>query len=101
MKNYYKIDDDKNVFITTGIDAPEGFTEFTYLTNGDYPTEVANALLEEKSISDRNDKVNESKAYLKDTDWYYARKLEINEDVPVDVVNKRTEARNYLRANGY
>lgn len=45
--------------------------------------------------------VEKNKLYLKNTDWYYARKLEINEDVPVDVVNKRTEARNYLRANGY
>lgn len=60
-----------------------------------------NSVVDNSEAIQTKQRINESKAYLKDTDWYYARKLEINEEVPVDVVNKRTEARNYLRANGY
>ena len=57
---------------------------------------------EEDNISlDIQRNINIKLKLLEDTDWYYIRKLETNEDVPVDVVNKRTEARNYLRANGY
>lgn len=37
--------------------------------------------------------------YLKNTDWYYARKLETGEEVPVDVTIKRAEAREFIRAN--
>ena len=57
---------------------------------------------EEDNISlDIQRNINIKLKLLEDTDWYYIRKLETNEDVPVDVVNQRTEARNYLRANGY
>ena len=39
------------------------------------------------------------KAYLDQTDWYYARKMETGEDVPSEVVSKRLEARAYIRDN--
>jgi len=42
--------------------------------------------------------IDVSKKYLADTDFYYARKLEIGEDVPADVVAKRIEARNLIRS---
>jgi len=60
-----------------------------------------NRVVDNSEAIQTKQRIKESKAYLKDTDWYYARKLETNEDVPVAVVTKRTEARNYLRANGY
>ena len=43
----------------------------------------------------------EALTYLKETDWYYARKLETGEEVPADVVNQRIEKRNFLKNNGY
>jgi hypothetical protein len=39
------------------------------------------------------------KDYLTSTDWYYARKAETGEEVPTDVVIKRKEAREFIRAN--
>ena len=44
--------------------------------------------------------VSEAFSYLRETDFYYARKMEIGEDVPADVVIKRVEARKLIRANG-
>lgn len=37
--------------------------------------------------------------YLSSTDWYYARKAETGEEVPEDIVAKRIEAREFIRAN--
>ena len=45
------------------------------------------------------EKIIEYKLYLKDTDFYYARLLETNEAVPLDVVTKRAEAREFIRSN--
>jgi len=45
--------------------------------------------------------IQEALKYLKETDFYYARKLETNEDVPVNVVSERISKRNFLRSNGY
>ena len=42
----------------------------------------------------------EAFSYLRETDFYYARKMEIGEDVPAEVVAKRIEARNLIRKNG-
>jgi hypothetical protein len=47
------------------------------------------------------EKIKISKEYLNSTDWYYARKLETGVEVPLEVVNKRTEIREFLQANGY
>lgn len=41
----------------------------------------------------------EAQAYLNSTDFYYARFLETSEIVPEAVVLKRTEAREFIRAN--
>lgn len=41
----------------------------------------------------------EAQAYLNSTDFYYARFLETGEVVPEEVVLKRTEARDFIRAN--
>ena len=45
-------------------------------------------------------KINEASQYLKDTDWYYARKAETGEEVPVGVVAKRIDARQFIKNNG-
>lgn len=44
-------------------------------------------------------KIEEYKKYLADTDYLYPRFLETGEPVPEDVVLKRKEARDFLRAN--
>lgn len=44
-------------------------------------------------------KVQDLKKFLKDTDWYYARKAETGEEVPTEVIAKRAEAREFIRAN--
>jgi hypothetical protein len=41
----------------------------------------------------------EAQAYLERTDFYYPRFLETGEPVPTDVVQKRIEARELIRAN--
>lgn len=41
----------------------------------------------------------EAQAYLARTDFYYPRFLETGEPVPTDVVQKRIEARELIRAN--
>lgn len=38
-----------------------------------------------------------AREYLKNTDWYYARKIETGEEVPADIVTKRTESREIIR----
>lgn len=45
-------------------------------------------------------KIAEAKAYLSETDWYYARQVETGEEPPNDVVEQRFVARNYLREQG-
>lgn len=42
-------------------------------------------------------RISECHDYLKNTDWYYARKLETEEAVPDDVIKKRLEARIFIR----
>lgn len=43
--------------------------------------------------------VKKAKAFLIDTDWYYTRRLETGEEVPPVVVQKRLEAREFIRLN--
>lgn len=43
--------------------------------------------------------INEKKAYLASTDWYYARLAETKEAVPQDVVDARIAARDFIRTN--
>lgn len=44
-------------------------------------------------------KINQARQYLNSTDWYYARQAETGESVPPDVVQKRVEAREFIRLN--
>lgn len=43
-----------------------------------------------------SDQLTEAKTYLKETDWYYARKQETGQEVPADVVATRIEKRNLI-----
>lgn len=44
-------------------------------------------------------KLQEAQEYLNSTDWYYARKAETGEDVPVEVVEKRLASRKFIQDN--
>lgn len=50
--------------------------------------------------AEKDRQIAEAFSYLKETDWYYARKLETGEEVPVDVVTNRMASRDLIRANG-
>lgn len=99
MKIYYKIEG--NYLITTedllSIDNTwsEGFFEDDIYT----PKELSDAIDNRKNFYNNIEKVEEFKSYLNSTDFYYARKLETGEEVPADVVAKRIEAREFIRAN--
>ena len=43
--------------------------------------------------------IAEYKAYLNSTDWRLVKQLETGEPVPQDVLDKRAEARAFIRAN--
>ena len=42
------------------------------------------------------EKQQEAKNYLSQTDWYFARKMETGQEVPEEVLSKRQEARDIL-----
>jgi hypothetical protein len=60
------------------------------------PTAEELAVIEEKFKA-----INKALIYLKKTDFYYVRQIETGESIPSDVIQKRTEMRDFLRANGY
>ena len=48
---------------------------------------------EEQSKQVVQDEINTNKKYLSDTDWFYIRRLDTGEEVPVDTVAERAAAR--------
>lgn len=54
--------------------------------------DISEQLLKEKLLT-------EAYNYLLKTDFYHIRKLEINEEIPSEVLTKRIESRNFIRDN--
>ncbi|WP_177330217.1 hypothetical protein [Pseudomonas sp. PH1b] len=46
-----------------------------------------------KTFTEQDQKANEAREYLRQTDWLVVRKLETDKDLPADVAEKRAEAR--------
>lgn len=46
-------------------------------------------------------KILEAKLFLTQTDWYYSRKMETGEEIPIDIVTQRLNSRTFLKNNGY
>ena len=68
-----------------------------WLSEGNIPEpEFTN---EELAQQELQIKIQEAQVYLSNTDWYYARKAETGEDVPVDVVEKRIASRQLIQDN--
>ena len=55
---------------------------------------------EELAQKELDKQIQEASQYLQSTDWYYARKVETGEEVPVEVVSKRLECREFIRLQG-
>lgn len=51
---------------------------------------------EDKLIYDQISKNNESRKYLRETDWYVVRQLETGKAIPSDISTKRQEARDSI-----
>ena len=43
--------------------------------------------------------IERHKKYLLSTDWYYIRKIERNEEIPLDIIEKRQNAIDFIREN--
>lgn len=93
MKTFYKIENSK-AQVGQGTFVPDGFIVYV-----DEPQELLDALERESKEQELQGKLDEAQAYLNSTDWYYARKAETGEEVPVEVVTKRQEAREFIRNN--
>lgn len=52
---------------------------------------------EEIALMEIKENLKKHDAYLKDTDWYYIRKIERNIDVPNEIVVLRNEAIKYIQ----
>lgn len=79
----------------------DGAIELQYDGNGEITNiELKAQILEEKVYQQEQEDIKNASHYLKDTDWYYARKMETGEEVPADVVANRIVAREYLRNRG-
>lgn len=98
MKNYYKIVDSYvlKTVDTTVID--ETWNEYEIIDGVHIPQELEDALTIMNNKIAESKTVEEYKAYLTNTDWYFARKLETGELVPQDVLTNRAEAREYIRS---
>ncbi|QIH05132.1 MULTISPECIES: hypothetical protein [unclassified Pseudomonas] len=52
--------------------------------------------LSKKTLTGLDQKANEAREYLRQTDWLVVRKLETGKEVPADVAEKRAEARSLI-----
>ena len=93
--NYYKITDGKLEITNSSVELKSPWIEFIY---GEEPKELEDALVKQKKEDDVILGIVEAKDYLASTDWYYARSIETGEEIPEDVVIKRTEAREFIRS---
>ena len=93
MFYFYKLDP---LEVGCGFEVPKGYIEYD---RDEKPNELINALEDEKQKEDIKLKIFEFKQFLNNTDFYYARLQETVEEVPVEIIEKRKEAREFIRAN--
>ena len=94
--NYYKIEGTKVEITNSNYELQGGWVEYTV---GEEPQIVAEYLAMQSNRVEKIAEVLKSKAYLADTDWYFIRKLDTGASIPEDVITKRAEAREFIRAN--
>ncbi|MFJ2455288.1 hypothetical protein ACIOWK_26750, partial [Pseudomonas protegens] len=49
-----------------------------------------------KTFTEQDQKAQEARKYLQQTDWLVVRKLETGKEVPADIAEKRAEARSLI-----
>lgn len=49
-----------------------------------------------KTFTEHDQKAQEAREYLQQTDWLVVRKLETGKEVPADIAEKRAEARSLI-----
>lgn len=93
---FVKIDSTGNCVLSENFE--EGYEEVIFDTNG---KEVLQPLFYKNYLQKQitSAKISVLKDFLRNTDWYYARKLETGEEVPSEVVGNRVEAREFIRLN--
>ena len=90
MKQFYKLNP---LQIGSGIIVPE---DFTIYTDDNIPSELQEALDAEQVANELSTKIAEAKAYLASTDF---KVLPDYDKEPSEVIAKRAEAREFIRAN--
>jgi|GEM_PF-2000588 len=51
-----------------------------------------------KTFTEQDQKAQEAREYLQQTDWLVVRKLETGKEIPADIAEKRAEARSLIPA---
>lgn len=96
--NYYKITDGKLEITNSSIELDLPWIEYTI---GEEPQDLKDALKVQENEANDIRLIGEALEYLKSTDFYYVRKLETGENVPTEIITKRSEVREFLRSKGY
>ena len=90
MKQFYKLNP---LQIGSGTIVPDDFIVYT---NDNIPSELQEALDAETVANELSTKIAEAKAYLASTDF---KVLPDYDKEPTEVIAKRAEAREFIRAN--
>ena len=90
MKQFYKLNP---LQIGSGTIVPDDFLVYT---NDNIPSELQEALDAEQVANELSTKIAEAKAYLASTDF---KVLPDYDKEPTEVIAKRAEAREFIRAN--
>ncbi len=90
MKQFYKLNP---LQIGSGSIVPDDFIEYT---EDNIPSELQEAIQAEQVANELSTKIAEAKAYLASTDF---KVLPDYDKEPSEVIAKRAEAREFIRAN--
>lgn len=94
---YYRFKDNKLEIVTS--DCEIKADGWIYYEEENKPKELLDFLNSQIVEQEKMAGVREAQKFLSDTDFYYARLQETGEEVPVKIVEKRKEAREFIRAN--
>lgn len=76
------------------LDKIEETSDEYVLHNGEYLLKSEAEVLQNQEEIEKQ--IEELQQYLNDTDWYVARKAETGKEIPLEIVEKRQEARNTI-----
>ena len=94
---YYRFKDNKLEIITTDYEVKTD--GWIYYEEENEPKELLDFLNSQIVEQEKMVRVYEAQKFLSDTDFYYARLQETGKEVPVEIVEKRKELREFIKAN--